>query len=135
MKKQKFNALVFGLVLLVAMIGCTPAPSARQVASKTPVAENPRQTEPLIDTKIVETLPPAEAETVQQLTEEQARQIALDHIGATADQVTLLRARYEIDDGILQYDVEFYQGDWEYEFEIHAQSGQILSFDKDHKYD
>jgi hypothetical protein len=31
--------------------------------------------------------------------------------------------------------VEFYHGDWEYEFEIHGETGKILSYDKDHKYD
>ena len=63
------------------------------------------------------------------------KKIALDYLGLTADQVQRLRTGYEIDDGIPQYDVEFLEGDWEYEFEIHAETGKILSFDKDHKYD
>ena len=77
----------------------------------------------------------APVEQPRMLTEEEARQIALDYLGFTADQVTRLRSQYEIDDGIPQFDIEFYQGDWEYEFEIHAEDGRILSYDKDHKYD
>jgi len=69
------------------------------------------------------------------LTQEQARQIALEHLNLTADQVTRLRSDFEMDDGIPQFDVEFLQGDWEYEFEIHGETGKILSYDKDHKYD
>lgn len=69
------------------------------------------------------------------LTEEQAREIALEYLGLTEDQVSWFRADYEIDDRIAQYDIELHQGDWEYELEIHAENGQILSFDKDHKYD
>ena len=46
-----------------------------------------------------------------------------------------VRTEFEVDDGAPQYDVEFHQGDWEYEFEIHAENGKILSYDKDHKYD
>ena len=73
--------------------------------------------------------------SVNALTEDQAVQIALDHSGFTADQISRLRVEHEIDDRIPQYDIEFHQGDWEYEFEIHGQTGQILSFDKDHKND
>jgi len=69
------------------------------------------------------------------VTKEEAEKIALDYAGFTADQVSRLRTEYEIDDGIPQFDVQFYEGDWEYEFEIHAENGKILSFDKDHKYD
>ena len=76
-----------------------------------------------------------EEEADGKLTQEQARQIALDHLSLTADQVTGLRADYEIDDGIPQFDVEVLQGDWEHEFEIHGETGRILSYDKDHKYD
>ena len=69
------------------------------------------------------------------LTEEEAREIALEYLGLTEDQVSWFRADYEIDDRIAQYDIELHQGDWEYELEIHAENGQILSFDKEHKYD
>ena len=82
---------------------------------------------------------PVETQTVpestQKLTEEQALEIALNHLGFSADQITRLRTKYEIDDGMPQFDIEFHQGDWEYEFEIHAENGKILSYDKDHRYD
>lgn len=74
-------------------------------------------------------------ENTQKLTEEQALEIALNHLGFSADQITRLRTKYEIDDGMPQFDIEFHQGDWEYEFEIHAENGKILSYDKDHRYD
>ena len=77
----------------------------------------------------------APVENPRKLTEEQAREIALAYLSLTADQVTRLRTNYEIDDGISQFDVEFHKGDWEYEFEIHGETGKILSYDKDHKYD
>ena len=69
------------------------------------------------------------------VTKEKAEQIALDHLGLSKNQVTRLRTDYEIDDGIGHYDVQFYSGDWEYEFEIHAETGKILSCDRDSKYD
>ena len=98
----------------------SPAPAA---ASKEAVpAPTPVETQPV-------------PENTQKLTKEQALEIALKHLGFTADQITRLRTEYEIDDGIPQFDIEFHQGDWEYEFEIHAENGKILSYDKDHKYD
>ena len=80
---------------------------------------------------------PEDASSVPEsaITREEAQRIALEHLGLTADQVKHLRTDYEIDDGVSQYDVEFHYGDWEYEFEIHASTGKILGFDKDHKYD
>ena len=74
-------------------------------------------------------------ENRQRLSEDQALQIALDYVGFAADQVSRVRVEFEVDDGIPQYDVEFLQGDWEYEFEIHAENGKIHSYDKDHKND
>lgn len=65
------------------------------------------------------------------LTREQAEEIALEHAGFTADQVTGMQTEYEIDNGVAQYDVQFHEGNLEYEFEIHAETGEILSFDKD----
>lgn len=65
------------------------------------------------------------------LTEQQAEQIALEHVQLTQEQVSGMRVRYDFDDGIPEYDVEFYYDGVEYEFEIHAQTGKILSFEKD----
>ena len=75
---------------------------------------------------------PPVTEGVQRISKEEAQQIALNYVGLSAAQVTRLRTEYEIDDRIPQYDVEFRQGNLEYEFEIHAENGRILSFDKDH---
>lgn len=73
----------------------------------------------------------AAADAVTELTREEAEAIALKHAGFTADQVTYLRTEYEIDDGRPQYEVQFHQDRWEYDYEIDAQTGKILSFDKD----
>ena len=65
------------------------------------------------------------------LTLEEARNIALEHAGFSAGQVTALHMEYEIEHGVPQYDVEFRHGAWEYDYEIHADTGEILSFSKD----
>ena len=66
------------------------------------------------------------------ITEDQARQIALDHAGLSASQVTFLKSSLDYDDGSQVYDVEFYSSDYtEYDYEIDAATGDILSYDSD----
>ena len=69
--------------------------------------------------------------TSAKITEEEAKSIALTHAGFTADQVNRLRVEFEYDDGIPEYSVEFREGYLEYDYDIHAVTGQILSFEKD----
>ena len=65
------------------------------------------------------------------LTAEDAKALAVEHAGLIGQQVSRLRAEYEIDDGVPQYDVEFYHDGIEYSYEIHADTGIVLSFEKD----
>lgn len=69
------------------------------------------------------------------ITEEDAKSAALSHAGLTADQVSFARVHQDWDDGRLVYDVEFYTADYEeYDYEIDASSGAVLSFDYDAEY-
>ena len=79
--------------------------------------------------KAVESL--AAAEGSQELTKEEAQAIALEQAGFTADQVSRLRTEYEIDDGVALYEVTFFADGWEYDYEIDAKTGKILSYDRD----
>ena len=65
------------------------------------------------------------------ITEDQAARIALEHANVTAEQVTGLRVSYDVDDGVPEYEVEFHHDHWEYEYEIHAETGDIRSYDRD----
>ena len=134
MKKQ-LTAVLLMFVMLLTMTGCTVANAARKLDAAEEVVEAKLDA---AEEKLEEALVPASSinpEVTEELTQEQAQQIALDYLGITLEDAQRLRIRYEMDDGIPQYDVEFYQGDWEYEFEIHAHTGKILSFDKDSRYD
>ena len=66
------------------------------------------------------------------ITEDQAKEIALADAGMSSDQVTFLRSGLDYDDGRQIYDVEFYTSDYtEYDYEIDANTGEILSYDFD----
>lgn len=62
---------------------------------------------------------------------EKAKQIALNHAGLKAADVTFIKADLDYDDGRRVYDVEFYSGNKEYDYEIDAATGSIVSYDYD----
>lgn len=66
---------------------------------------------------------------------DKAKEIALKHVGLQASQVIFTKAKLDKEDGRSIYDVEFYSGDTEYEFEIDAKTGKILDFDYEKKGD
>lgn len=70
------------------------------------------------------------ADPAELITPEQSQNIALDHAGVSAEEVTGLHAVLDTDDGRREYDVEFHVGRTEYDYEIDADTGAILSFDK-----
>lgn len=62
---------------------------------------------------------------------DKAKSIALDHAGLKSSSVTFLKAKLDYDDGRRVYDVEFYSSSKEYDYEIDAATGDILSYDFD----
>ena len=146
--KKRLTAGLLMFALALTMSGCAAANAAQRLdAAEDRVEEKLDAAEDSLERAVRRAVTPAPAATTQPasisteaaddttITQAQAENIALEHAGFSPAQVKYLRTEYEVDDGIPQYDVSFYEGDWEYEFEIGAKDGKILSFDKDHKYD
>ncbi|MCD7832287.1 MAG: PepSY domain-containing protein [Firmicutes bacterium] len=62
---------------------------------------------------------------------DEAKAIALSHAGYSASQVTFSKAKLDKDDGVTVYEIEFYVGNIEYEYEINAATGAILEYDSE----
>jgi uncharacterized membrane protein YkoI len=75
--------------------------------------------------------PAPEVNAPKRLSAQEAKDIALAEAGLSADAVSRLKAEFDIDDGIAQWEVEFRSGGWEYEYEINADSGAVISWEKD----
>lgn len=60
-----------------------------------------------------------------------AKEVALDHAGLTYSDVSFVRVELDWDDGQPQYEVEFYAGNKEYDYEINAKTGKIIESDRD----
>lgn len=64
--------------------------------------------------------------------EERAKEIALEKAALSASEVRFDRVELDLDDGVWRYEVEFRQGLTEYDADISATDGTILSWDVDH---
>ena len=62
---------------------------------------------------------------------ERAKQIALSHAGLSQGSVSFVKAELDYEDGVKVYDIEFYSGNVEYDYEINAATGAIISVDRD----
>ena len=65
------------------------------------------------------------------ITEDQARNIALQDAGVSEADATFVRVKQDQEDGVAVYEIEFYAGNTEYDYEIARQDGRIVSRDYD----
>ena len=73
---------------------------------------------------------PINTDTVQ-ITIEEAKDIALKNANLTNNQVTFTEVKLDIENGIQKYELEFYNNNKEYSYEIDANTGKILSYEQD----
>ena len=69
--------------------------------------------------------------TTKKITKAKAKSIALKHAGVSASKATFVKAKLDYEDGRRVYEIEFYSGNTEYDYEILASNGKIISYDKD----
>ena len=62
---------------------------------------------------------------------EKAKEIALNHAGVSVKNTVWIKGKLDADDGAAVYDIEFRVGEWEFDYEIHAETGEILEAEKE----
>ena len=135
MKFRIFSALLIALLTVFLLTGCSAIADLRAsnpIEQTTP--QHPKsieQTTQATDPSATDPMDTIPAESTSPLTPEQAQEIALHHAGFTAEQVNRLSIEFERDDRIPHYDVQFHHEQWEYEYEIHWETGKILSYEKE----
>lgn len=113
---RKLKIALIAAVAVIVIIGAAFAVSA---------ANNSKGSEPA-GTEINEQQLPEDV-----IGEEAALKTAIKEAGVKASEVANSYVELESDNGIAKYEVEFYTGDTEYNFEIDARSGNILSYEKE----
>ena len=71
------------------------------------------------------------ANKTQKISADKAKKIALGDAKLAEKDVTFVKVELEFENNRLVYDVEFYSGNVEYDYDIDAVSGAIVSADKD----
>ncbi|OOB79193.1 MAG: hypothetical protein BEN18_04655 [Epulopiscium sp. Nuni2H_MBin001] len=74
-------------------------------------------------------------EDINYITREEARAIAYSHAGVEPTEVDYNYVNLDWDDFDLEYEVEFWVGDMEYDYEINAATGMIVDYDYDVEHD
>lgn len=105
---KKLLSILVAVLILLGLVGCAASENTDQ-SGATKTAQNKSSI----------------------LNPEEAQAVALNHAAVTAEQVTLLHTRYEVDDGVPEYEVEFRYENLEYDYTIHAETGEILEFDQE----
>ena len=119
------------LCVLCLLAGCSVRETVRALDAAEEAAEQKlEQAEENVEHAVRDAVQPTDL-PADRLSPEEAQEIALKQVGFTADQVSHLWVEFDYDDGRPQYEVSFREGRWEYEFEIHAETGEILSWEKD----
>lgn len=83
-----------------------------------------------LQSSAMESQPSAKADQ-NQITREGAEQIALQDAGLTREQVSRLRTELEHEDGRRRYEITFHWDGREYQYDISADTGEILSYDRE----
>lgn len=90
----------------------TPAATADQAVTPQPAAPQP-----------------AQSGNSEMIGEEKAKQIALEHAGVLEADASFVYVKLDYDDGVAEYEVEFYTANQQYDYDVDASTGTIRSFD------
>lgn len=63
--------------------------------------------------------------------EAKAKEAALKHAGVTADSIKEFECKLDKENGLMVYEIEFKSGNYEYSYDINAETGAVVSFEKD----
>ena len=127
--KTKILIMAVLMSITAIMAGC----GEKNKTSSDLSSDTTQLSESLADTSVTEQ---SESTTTSQIeiasiSEDDAKKIALKDANVSESEVNGIRINQKIDDGISLYEVDFYVGNKEYEYEISAQDGSIRSKDTD----
>ena len=141
MKRKILVPMITAAFLAVSITACgsssTDSQSQTGAASQsggTVVSTNSASGQTADSSAAVTPSVPAQAAASQsgstsEITEDQAKQIAFDHAQVKEEDLTNLKVKKDFDDGVSIYEVDFQAANKQYEYDIKAADGQILTTD------
>ncbi len=67
------------------------------------------------------------------ISRESALEIAYGHAGVSAQDAAMVKVEFDSEDGIMVYEIEFYAGTTEYEYDINARTGQVVKYEAENR--
>ena len=106
-------------------------PASNQAATNVNQGDNPSAQSASNQSVSNQSAQPAASQPAQStqdyIGDQAAIDTALGHAGFAAANVTELKCELDLDDAVIHYDVEFKNGGLEYDYDINAKTGEIIS--------
>lgn len=125
--KRKLIVTLFAISLLLSLTACdmnmrndSPEDDDKTIGNNTASS---------IISSLDNTPSASQAET--KIDEARAKEIALEHAGLNEENITGYRIELDRDYGAISYEIEFYSGNYEYDYDINAENGSIIKSQKD----
>ena len=141
MKIRIYAVLLLAAVCFTLFTGCSAVNALQQINRAEEIIDHrldavEEKFESRIESALTESAAPKAqapdaAAEIKQIAKEDAVSIALKHAGLTKDQIIRLHTQFGYDDGHPEYDVDFLYDGMEYDYEIHAETGMIRSWDQE----
>lgn len=120
---MKKKVLLTWMIIMILALGTLAACGQKQSSEPAPAPETTTE-DTTAAPEQTDTAAPADS---GEITEDKAKEIALSDAGVDAANAVFKRTELDFDDGVQQYEIEFFANDLEYSYEIDAASGKILS--------
>lgn len=135
MKRIMSIILVFAAFMVLSACGTSQQSGAGAAAAQQSTMESSKMSasEPITQSQSAafEEVPQQPITTEGLITQEEAKRIALEDAGVNESDVSGVYIHLDWDDGIQEYEVEFYVGTEEYDYEISALDGTIRGKDRE----
>lgn len=137
---KKNISIIMAALFSVSMAGCagqngtqettsTALPvESTQAVSVAEITESPVPMSAAAN-EVLTAVAPSTVAAEGSVSESQALEIAYKHAGVKAEDVLYHRVKIDMDDGVQEYDVNFYTQGKEYDYDIAVATGEIRSFD------
>lgn len=132
MKKTILIVFIILLAVLCILIGMFISPFGNLIKHEIKSELNEAKSDITEEISQHNSLPPESSQSAENtISEEEAKQIALNKAELTADGVFFDRVELEKDNGIWKYEIEFRKDRTEYDIDINAENGEIVSWEVD----
>ena len=134
MNKIRLSRLGAALMSILLLISCGSSTAANPPSAPSPAAAAEPAPAPSPSEPAATSQPVPSDNTAVKITLEDAKRIALEDAALKESEVTFTQTELETDDGRKKYDIEFLSGSQEYDYEIDAATGKILSVDQEREH-